>query len=126
MVLRDEEGRLYEGLSSNFYVVTADPEHGDTVVTAPEGAVLRGTIQATVLRLCMQAGLRTAFDFPRLAEAATWRGAFLTSTSRLVLPVARLRVAPGGPVVRIPLHPKVERLRQLVLDDLRAHSTAMW
>ena len=105
-------------------MVVSDPEHGDCLVTAPEGAVLRGTIQQVVLRLAMQAGLRVTHDFPRASEVATWRGAFITSTSRLVLPVDRVRFRHAPSVVHaVPLHPKVDRLRELVRDDVRTHST---
>jgi hypothetical protein len=127
VVLHDATGQLYEGLSSNFFVVVADPEHGDCIVTAPEDAVLTGTLQQVALRLAPQVGLRVARAFPRTDEVRMWKGAFLTSTSRLVLPIECVRMGTdaAAPTVRLPLHPKVDRLRDLVREDLSVHSTVL-
>jgi len=73
MVLQDDLGRLYEGLQSNFFVVL-----NDRLVTAPEGSVLRGTVQSVVLQVAKENGIPVDLDFPRLVDAPLWSGAFLT------------------------------------------------
>ena len=61
---------------------------GGVVRTAGEG-MLAGTVRALALDACAEAGLRVELAAPRLdaLRAGTWREVFLTSTSRLVLPV---------------------------------------
>lgn len=47
VVMMDGDGHLYEGLSSNFFVV-----ENDTIVTAPPQYVLSGTIASMVRKGC--------------------------------------------------------------------------
>ena len=81
---------ISEGLSSNFFAVSAD---GTAVVTAPEGAVLSGTVRAMVLRACDELHIRVVRECPRVPpdsscnSDAAWSGAFLTSTTRMVLDI---------------------------------------
>jgi hypothetical protein len=81
---------LLEGTQTNFFALSSD---GRTLLTAPEGAVLGGTVRRLVVdEVAPALGLRVLAVPPTLAGAAGggWAGAFLTSTSRLVLPVDEL------------------------------------
>lgn len=84
-LLVDRHGFVTEGSSSNFFVV----ENG-VVVTPPAEDVLAGVTQEEVLKLAA----RLAFPVERrclpLDEVGRWTEAFLTSTSRHVLPLVRL------------------------------------
>lgn len=123
IVLQSETGNeLYEGLSSNFFVVqngiviTAPPEAVneevillDSFVTLPI-QVLAGTIQELVIQSCKEKNIPLARKFPLISDLHLWEGCFITSTilslvlrdfadrslcvgtSRLLLPVHCVRV----------------------------------
>jgi len=74
-------GEVLEGLSSNFFAVVGGAVH---TAPAPE-QVLGGTVRAAALAACAAEGVPVIGAAPRLRDA--WEGAFLTSTSRLVLPL---------------------------------------
>lgn len=82
----DDGDSLLEGLSSNFFAVTAGG-----LVTAPEGTVLSGTVRTVVLETCREIGVHVDLRCPKESEASTWDGAFITSTTRLVLEVDEIR-----------------------------------
>lgn len=88
VLLRDSDGNLYEGLSSNFFVVDAN----GTVITAPEDFVLNGTIRRIAIQCCVKLGIPVAYELPNIANIDTWQGAFLTSTSRLLLPIDKFHI----------------------------------
>lgn len=77
----DEDGNLYEGLSSNFFVIQQD----GSLQTAPIESVLVGTIMKRVLRDWKFSEI--IFEHPNVNEIGIWKGAFITSTSRLILPI---------------------------------------
>lgn len=91
-LLSTPEGRITEGTSSNFAVLDAT----GTLVTAPEGAVLAGTVRGALLAAAAATGTRVLLEAPRLGDAASWAGALLLSTSRLALPVDELIVKEDG------------------------------
>ncbi|CAI5460926.1 unnamed protein product [Closterium sp. Yama58-4] len=82
VLLVDSDGSVLEGGTSNFFAVEA----GGVVVTAEEG-VLKGTIRSLILSVCQQQGVPVQLRAPQIAEAHTWQGAFISSTSRLLLPL---------------------------------------
>ncbi|KAJ1833273.1 hypothetical protein LPJ63_002898 [Coemansia sp. RSA 2711] len=109
--------RFYEGLSSNFFAVRRvgtgrDPAFRNfELVSAPLDSVLLGTIMKLVLRICERDGIAVAYE-PWL-ELEQWSGAFVTSTSRLVLPVER--IVHGEHEQRVDGdNPLVDHLRQSV------------
>ena len=57
MVLCDEDGKVFEGLSSNFFVLSRDEAGGHVLHTAREG-VLLGTVRDLALKLCPQLGIK--------------------------------------------------------------------
>lgn len=85
-VLLVEDGAVLEGLSSNFAAISQQ----GCLVTAPPGRVLAGSVMGLVRQACAELGIPVAERCPAIGEAASWQAAFITSTSRLVLPVARL------------------------------------
>ncbi|KAI7821818.1 hypothetical protein BX661DRAFT_200578 [Kickxella alabastrina] len=91
-------GRFYEGISSNFFTTRraletreedAQPEYRNyELVSAPRDSVLLGTIMKLVLRICERDNINVVYE-PKV-DFHRWTGAFVSSTSRLVLPVSRI------------------------------------
>ncbi|GAP63237.1 branched-chain amino acid aminotransferase [Ardenticatena maritima] len=84
VLLTDAEGCILEGSSSNFFAV-AD----GLLITAPDETVLKGITRSRVLALAQEEGVPVHFapvcpPFERLDEA------FITSSSRGVVPVVRI------------------------------------
>ena len=79
----DVEGRLLEGLSSNFFAV-----RGGVLRTAGAG-IVAGIVRATVLELAASI-LPVTLEPVRLNELREVDECFITSASREVLPVVRV------------------------------------
>lgn len=119
MVLMDSRGNIAEGLSSNFLaVVRKDPrfppigelnstmnsQRGGTfvdeeledmfVLTAPNHAVLSGTIRHLMLQCAEECGIPVLYEFPTRAqlEKGQWLACAIMSTSRLLLPVTQINI----------------------------------
>lgn len=113
-----------EGLSSNFFVVSRD----GTVMTAGEGDVLAGTVRDAALQACVARRVPVVLEAPRLLDAPNeWAGAFITSTSRMLLPVCEIMytAADGSPARLAFAHggaPLVEELRRDVAEAMRRRS----
>eukprot|EP00038_Savillea_parva_P006498 m.164162 g.164162 ORF g.164162 m.164162 type:complete len:445 (-) comp12390_c0_seq1:52-1386(-) len=84
LLLEDDTGHLIEGSQTNFFAVI-----DGTVYTAEDG-ILHGTVRDVVLKVCADLGIPVVLKPPKTASYATWEGAFITSTSRLVLPIDTL------------------------------------
>jgi branched-subunit amino acid aminotransferase/4-amino-4-deoxychorismate lyase len=94
VLLLDEEGCLLEGSSSNFYAVS-----DGAVLTAGDG-VLEGITRSIILQLVEEAGITLHLRAPRLSETAQLDEAFLSSSSRGLVPVRQIAaqvVGSGGP-----------------------------
>lgn len=83
----EDSDSLLEGLSSNFFAVTAAGE----LITAPEGTVLIGTIRVMVEEACRELGIPIRYECPRESDMHNWAGAFITSTTRMVLEIDEVR-----------------------------------
>lgn len=83
-------GRITEGLTSNFFFV-----RGGVVGTARRG-VLYGVTRRAVLHLVRQLGLPLQYATLPLEAIATLEEAFLTSSSRGVVPIVRIDGHPIG------------------------------
>eukprot|EP00035_Acanthoeca_spectabilis_P033481 m.23859 g.23859 ORF g.23859 m.23859 type:complete len:399 (+) comp6001_c0_seq2:171-1367(+) len=81
ILLEDEDGRLVEGSQTNFFAVIDGAVH-----TAEEG-ILKGTVRDVVIKACADIGISIIFEPPKTDSYPTWDGAFITSTSRMVLPI---------------------------------------
>ena len=92
-------GDLLEGLSSNFFGII-----GDTVYTAEEG-VLSGTTRDFILHLASELKIPVEFKPVKAAEIEKLDEAFISSTSRSILPIRsidgiELKQSVPGPVTK--------------------------
>ncbi|NPV76780.1 MAG: aminotransferase class IV [Anaerolineae bacterium] len=90
----DEMGRILEGLTSNFFVVVYDQ------LRTAEHGVLLGVTRSIVLKEALQMGIEIRFEPVSIHEIAEVTEAFITSSSRGVLPVRsidRKRIGSGMP-----------------------------
>eukprot|EP00899_Mesostigma_viride_P028494 jgi/Mesvir1/882/Mv17448-RA.1 len=130
-----DDGSVLEGLSSNFYAI-----QDGQVITAGEG-ILLGSVRDLILEVCDKAGIPVRLEAPKVADVARWQGAFISSTSRLVLPVGEIHhrvgavpgdVAPsaGANEGDVQVHryedSLVYTIERLVLEQMAAHSTKIW
>ena len=93
-LLVDGGGRILECTSANVYAL-----RGGRLETADSG-VLEGITRALVLDLARELGLEVELRAPRLDEVAQWDEAFLSSSTRGLVPivdVAGARVGDGRP-----------------------------
>jgi branched-chain amino acid aminotransferase len=100
-LMRNHRGELCECAQSNFFVVT-----GGVVRTAPlDAGLLAGVTRAYVLELARALGYRTREEALFEEDLASADEAFLTSTTREIVPVVRvdnLTIGAGvpGPITR--------------------------
>ena len=81
ILMVDDKGNLLEGLSSNFYGVI-----GNTVYTAEEG-VLSGTTRDFILQLAKELAVPVVFEPVKTGQIKDLDEAFISSTSRSILPI---------------------------------------
>lgn len=84
-LLVDRNGCVREGASSNLFVVQKGK-----VLLPPNGDILEGVTLEIVLEQARQAQIGVIRQPLPMAEVAHWDEAFITSTSRHVLPLVRL------------------------------------
>jgi branched-chain amino acid aminotransferase len=89
-VLLTRDGKILEGITSNFYAIK-----GKTLVTAQSG-ILLGVTRRVILRLARGEGMsiRVAYRAPKIGEK--FDEAFLTSSSRGVVPIVSIDDKPVG------------------------------
>jgi hypothetical protein len=120
LLLDPASGCITEGTQTNFFAVASD---GAVHTAAPEHC-LEGTIRAMVLAACAEQGLSLVQGLgPAASQAGSWRGAFLTSTSRLVLPVDEL-VQPSGQRTQLPSRQDATVLALAAAVQAAAHSSS--
>ncbi len=100
VIMVSDAGCLLEGLSSNFFGVK------DKKIYTAEDGVLSGTTRAFVLEIAKSANIPVIFEPVRLSAISTLNEAFITSTSRSILPIRKINdfVLPEsapGPITRI-------------------------
>lgn len=83
-LLVDEQGHILEGLSSNFFYVRQQK-----LWTAPRG-VLSGITRAIVLTAASAEGIPVIFEAAKVTDIPTMDEAFLTSSTRSILPVVKI------------------------------------
>jgi len=112
-VLFHRDGLMSECPRSNFFIVTKD----DTVVTPAEN-ILKGVIRGKVLELAQQIG--TTEERPvSLEDIRNAREAFITSTTKHIVPVLQIDGRPVGDG----LPGKISRHLRTQLDKLVASAT---
>lgn len=89
-LMLDADGGLLEGTSSNVFVVA-----GGRLLTAGDG-VLEGITRGLVLRLAAERGLEVELRAPRIDELTGWDEAFLSSSSRGIVPIVTIDGRPVG------------------------------
>lgn len=87
-VLLTQAGNILEGMTSNFFAVKEK-----TLITARHG-ILLGVTRRAVLRLARGQGMSIEYRAPRVDEL--FDEAFLTSSSRGVVPIVRIDDRPVG------------------------------
>lgn len=97
-ILLTQAGRILEGMTSNFYAVlsgglSTKTKHNAVLITAQKG-ILLGVTRRAVLRLARGQGLSIAYRPPRVDES--FNEAFLTSSSRGVVPIVMIDGEPVG------------------------------
>ena len=104
-ILVDGEGRIFEGATSNVFVV----RRGGLVTAPAEGDILPGVTRAKLESIAGEAGIPVIEAWVRVADLRPDDGMLLTSSVRGVVPVSRVNA--------LKLHPSdglVRRLRELV------------
>ncbi|ORY57361.1 D-aminoacid aminotransferase-like PLP-dependent enzyme [Neocallimastix californiae] len=112
IVMYDSDGNLYEGLSSNFYIY-----YNDTIYIAPEDAVLEGTIGKMVFKGCKEMNIPVRREFPKIKDIKKWAGAFITSTSRLVLPITKFYY--NNELYELPVDATIVTIKQYVSEEIK-------
>ena len=87
-VLLAKNGKILEGMTSNFYGI-----RGNTLITAQRG-ILPGVTRRVVLRLARGDGMSVEYRAPTVGEKLD--EAFLTSSSRGVVPIVSIDGKPVG------------------------------
>ncbi len=98
-LMLDDDGRILEGLTSNFYAVK------DGVLRTAGSGVLEGVTRKIILNLAAELGIPVQLQAVRLDEIPRLQEAMISSSSRAALPVAQIgaqKVGDGrpGPVYR--------------------------
>ncbi|KAL6079655.1 putative Aminotransferase class IV [Balamuthia mandrillaris] len=89
LMAHGEEGQLSEGLSSNVFVILKN----GTIQTAPDDMVLKGTMRKLVIDTCTIHNIPLVQQAPTLSSALdSWDSVFITSTTRIALPIGEIRV----------------------------------
>jgi len=86
----EKEGALYEGLSSNFFALM------DGVLYTAGEDILLGSVREAVLRQAEIMGLPIILEPPRVEDANRWEAAFISSTSRMLLPIDLMSIISGS------------------------------
>ncbi|CAO3682559.1 unnamed protein product [Umbelopsis vinacea] len=120
VLLTDNAGHIYEGMASNFFAIVR--ENGSPIlVTASTDHVLLGTIMKIVLHVCEKRSIPIKWSFPDLKDAidGKWEGCFISSTSRLVLPIETIQFKDERPNITFSsVSEIVEQIRNDVKEEL--------
>lgn len=111
-----EDGYVTEGSSNNAYIVTAD---GTIVTRQLSNDILHGITRAAVLKLAREAQMKVEERPFTIAEAQAAQEAFITSASTFVYPVVEVDGAPVGTGTPGPV---AQRLREIYIQEARAHA----
>jgi branched-subunit amino acid aminotransferase/4-amino-4-deoxychorismate lyase len=82
-ILVDEEGRIFEGATSNVFIARG----GGLITTPAEGAILPGVLRAKIEELAMRSGIPVAEAYVRVTDLRPDDAMLLTSSVRGIVPV---------------------------------------
>ena len=115
ILLANKRGEIFEGSQTNFFIV-----YDGCVVTADTG-ILKGTVRISVLKACEELGIPVRFETPTKDKLRRAQGAFVTSTSRLVMPIHRV-VEKDKETIELQVPTIVTAIAQRVQEDMLAES----
>ena len=109
-LLVNDNMQITEGSRSNIFFIK-----GDSLITAPDDAVLSGITRKHILEICSDKNLSVDFSYVNASEITEYDAVFMTGTSPVVLPFCCIDDKSFN--VRIPM---IERLRKLYLQKAEA------
>ena len=107
-LILDLEGNVCELSAANFWIV-----RNGTIVTPPDGSILVGVTRSVVFELAQQLDIPVQQVNFQVYDVLNADEAFLTTTSRTILPVTR---ANGSPIGSGKPGPLVKRLQQAWIE----------
>ena len=114
-ILVDDEGRIFEGATSNVFIL----RDGGLLTTPAEGAILPGVMRAEVEKVTRAAGVPLVQAYSHVADLRPDDGMLLTSSVRGIVSVESV----DGHRLRVD-EELAERLRGLVAEDEAASVAA--
>ncbi len=114
-ILVDDEGRIFEGATSNVFILRG----GGMATTPAEGAILPGVMRAEVEKVAHEAGIPVVEAYGRVTELRPDDGMILTSSVRGIVSVESV----DGRQLRVD-GDLASRLRELVAADEAASVAA--
>lgn len=133
VLLMSDKGEILEGTQTNFFAVLDGPSQGeapDGVVYTSSENILLGTVRKVVLEVCAKYDIPVMYEAPKLNHLVKeqWCGAFITSTSRLVLPIDEITYPSAVHLdikasQKFPPCPLVQFIQEKVALEVQEHST---
>jgi len=118
VILQEPDGSLFEGLSSNFFVICDGAVYTDTEHS------LVGTMQQLAIYICKHEGILMRTMPPNIKDVNLWSAAFITSTSRILLPVREIRVPNDERSTKVfDEFSLLAKLRRLMETEIKEQST---
>lgn len=105
-VYRDEKGKLYEGTTSNFFVVM-----NKTIVT-PKNEILMGVTRQVLLKLAKKQGIKLVEKDIYYKDISKCKEAFITASNKEVMPVVKIDAKKVG-------NGKVGPITKKLIEDFR-------
>jgi len=117
-ILLTADGRLSDGITSNIYMV----RDGKLLTPGHEAGIVQGITRGVVLELAREMGLQVVEGLFEVGELADAQEMFLTSSTREVVPIARIDGKPigdgkPGPVTLMLLRGYRTAVKQLATED---------
>ncbi|CAO3612950.1 unnamed protein product [Cunninghamella blakesleeana] len=135
VLLSDDHGNIYEGMASNFFAVRQRSEeelnrYNDThrskyvVVCASLEYVLLGTVMKIIMAICEREKIDIEWVFPNIQDARLnkWEGCFLTSTTRLLLPIETIYTNDGSSPIEFQSSDFIQQLQEKVYNEISNRS----
>lgn len=126
VILADLKGNLYEGLSSNFALITSGNKGCVSLMTAPDATVLSGTIMKVVKQKVHLLGITLLETPPTLRDLEQCKAAFITSTSRLVLPIHNILLPNSTSINLDACNDTITEIQRLVEDHLMMNAVSLY